>query len=99
MKKVIFKENVFIITGVSSGIGEELALQLADHGAWLTLAARNAEKVQEVAEECNQRGGRADAIPDEMEQKTKADNANPIEVMIFQAKRLWPTLAILTAYP
>ena len=49
MMKEIFRENVFIITGASSGIGEELALQLADHGAWLTLAARNAEKLQEVA--------------------------------------------------
>ena len=54
MPNEIFKENVFIITGASSGIGEELALQLADQGAWLTLAARNAEKLQAVAEECIQ---------------------------------------------
>ena len=56
MPNEIFKENVFIITGASSGIGEELAQQLAEQGAWLTLAARKAGKLQKVAEECIQRG-------------------------------------------
>ena len=71
MKKEIFRENVFIITGASSGIGEELALQLADHGAWLTLAARTAEKLQKVAEECIQRGGRAVAIPTDVSDQSQ----------------------------
>ena len=43
MKFPELHENVIIITGASSGIGYELALQLADHGAWLALAARNLE--------------------------------------------------------
>ena len=45
MEKEIFRENVFIITGASSGIGEELAQQLAEQGAWLTLAACKAGKL------------------------------------------------------
>lgn len=71
MKKEIFKEKVVVITGASSGIGEELALQLADQGAWLTLAARNAENLQEVAEKCIQRGGRAVAIPTDVSDQSQ----------------------------
>ena len=62
MRKMAFRENVTIITGASFGIGRELALQLADQGAWLALAARNAEKLAEVSTQCNQRGGRVIAI-------------------------------------
>jgi short-subunit dehydrogenase len=38
-----FRGKVVLITGASSGIGEELALQLAQQGALLTLAARRTE--------------------------------------------------------
>ena len=54
-----FKENVVILTGASTGIGEALAHKLADQGAWLVLAARNAPKLETVAAECRARGGRA----------------------------------------
>ena len=57
------RENVAVITGASEGIGRELALQLADRGAWLVLAARDAAKLHAVAEECRARGGRALAVP------------------------------------
>ena len=63
MKESVFKENVVIITGASLGIGRELALQLADQGAWLALASRNAEKLEEVSKQCRQRGGRSISIP------------------------------------
>lgn len=36
---------------------------LAGRGAWLALAARNIEKLEAVAKECRQRGGRALVIP------------------------------------
>jgi short-subunit dehydrogenase len=63
MMKTTFRENVAIITGATFGIGRELALQLADQGAWLALAARNVEKLTEVSTQCNQRGGKAIAVP------------------------------------
>jgi NAD(P)-dependent dehydrogenase (short-subunit alcohol dehydrogenase family) len=54
-----FKDKIVIITGASSGIGRELAHQLADQGAWLVLAARNAERLEAVKAECQKRGGLA----------------------------------------
>lgn len=63
MKNQVFHENVVIITGASYGIGEELALQLADQGAWLALAARNEERLNDLAARCIQRGGKAIIVP------------------------------------
>ena len=45
-----FRDKVVLITGASSGIGEELAWQLSQAGAKLTLAARRAELLQALAE-------------------------------------------------
>jgi NAD(P)-dependent dehydrogenase (short-subunit alcohol dehydrogenase family) len=63
MENPAFKDHVVIITGASSGIGWELALQLADQGAWLVLAARRAEKLTELAQECRKHGGQALDVP------------------------------------
>jgi short-subunit dehydrogenase len=45
-----YRGKVVLITGASSGIGEELAEQLAQHGALLTLAARRADVLARLAE-------------------------------------------------
>ena len=58
-----FRDNVVVLTGASRGIGRELALQLAGQGARLALSARDAASLEQVAEECRQRGGQAVAIP------------------------------------
>jgi NADP-dependent 3-hydroxy acid dehydrogenase YdfG len=55
-----FADNVVILTGASSGIGRETALQLADQGARLALAARGLPRLDDVALACRRRG--ADAI-------------------------------------
>ena len=58
-----FSEKSVIVTGASSGIGKALALRLAEEGAWLALAARNAQRLDSVAGECQQCGTKAIAIP------------------------------------
>ncbi len=58
-----FRDNAVVITGASDGIGREMALQLAEQGAWLALAARDAAKLEAAAAECRARGGRAVAVP------------------------------------
>ena len=62
MKQDPFLQNSAIVTGASLGIGRHLALQLAEKGAWLTLAARSTEELDRVAELCRDRGGKAIAV-------------------------------------
>jgi short-subunit dehydrogenase len=50
MSSAYFQNKSVLITGASSGIGEELALQLAQAGAVLTLAARRSEQLESVAQ-------------------------------------------------
>lgn len=69
MSNKIFLNNSIVITGASQGIGRELALQLAEQGAFLTLAARNAELLNEAAMLCNQKGGKAIAVTADISQK------------------------------
>ncbi len=52
-----------ILTGASSGIGRELAIQLAAEGAKLALAARNEALLNEVAQLCREAGGEAIVVP------------------------------------
>jgi short-subunit dehydrogenase len=52
-----FRDKVILITGASSGIGEELAAQLAQHGALLTLAARRADLLAHLADRIAPAGG------------------------------------------
>ncbi len=47
-----FKDKVVWITGASSGIGEELALQLSAQGAKIIITARNEEALLSVQQKC-----------------------------------------------
>jgi NAD(P)-dependent dehydrogenase (short-subunit alcohol dehydrogenase family) len=58
-----FNGKRIIITGASAGIGRRLAERLAEQGARVALAARNAEALAEVAERCRGLGGEALAVP------------------------------------
>src|SRR5690242_2868568 len=53
---VCFRNKSVLITGASSGIGEELALQLAQAGAQLTLAARRTDRLETLAQKIAGRG-------------------------------------------
>jgi short-subunit dehydrogenase len=52
-----------LITGASYGIGESLAEALAETEAHLLLVARTADKLSEVKQKIEARGGRADVFP------------------------------------
>lgn len=56
------KEKVALVTGASQGIGRTTALALAENGAKVAVAARNAEKLVSLAEEIAKSGGEALAI-------------------------------------
>lgn len=54
--------KVIVITGASSGLGEAAARLLAEQGATLVLAARRADRIQQLAEELKQKGANALAL-------------------------------------
>lgn len=47
-----FKDKVVWITGASSGIGEQIALNLSKYGAKLVLSARSKDKLHKVKNRC-----------------------------------------------
>ncbi len=59
-----------LITGASYGIGACLAESLADTKAHLLLAARTADKLLEVKQKVEARGGRADVFPCDLSDAT-----------------------------
>lgn len=64
MEKINFNltGKTALITGASRGIGEAIAITLADYGAHCILVSRKADALGGVAEKIISRGGRADAI-------------------------------------
>lgn len=54
--------HVVVLTGASEGIGRALALELASRGLRLVLAARNLERLQVLARECEALGSAAVAV-------------------------------------
>jgi len=71
LKSTSFREKSIIVTGASSGIGRALALRLAAEGAYVALAARCAERLEELAVECRQSGGRGLPIPTDVTDETQ----------------------------
>ncbi len=58
-----FEGITALVTGASSGIGRELAVELAAGGARVGLVARRRQELEAVAAEIRARGGRALAAP------------------------------------
>lgn len=79
-----------VITGASSGLGEALALELAGHGARLTLLARRQDRLDAVAQEVRKRGGEAWAASTDVKCRNSVESAiaqavekfGPVDVLI-----------------
>lgn len=69
-----FRSLVIVITGASSGIGRATALAFAEKGSTVVLAARRQDALESLAQECEQRGGQALAVPTDVakEEEVKA---------------------------
>jgi 3-oxoacyl-[acyl-carrier protein] reductase len=64
--------RVALVTGASQGIGRACALALAEAGAAVALAARNEQKLAEIADQTRAAGGQAESF--------KMDLANEAEI-------------------
>ena len=59
-------DKVAIVTGPTVGIGETLAIALAEAGCHLALASRNAQALEAVAEQVRAKGRRALVVPTDL---------------------------------
>jgi short-subunit dehydrogenase len=83
-------QQVVIISGASSGIGEEIALKYAGKHTKLILGARRVEKLNEVAQKCLSNGAlSADVIKCDVSQEVDCKN------MINEAIKLHGKIDVL----
>ncbi len=88
-----WKNQVILLTGASSGIGEGIALAMAEKGARLGLLARRAELLEDLKERCIKAGGEAIALAADVTDADKVAAAaeelrnafGPIDIMIANA--------------
>ena len=80
MSSGAFAGKVVLVTGASSGIGAELARQFARAGARLALAARDVDRLNEVAAECRAAGG--DAFVTRVDLREEAECRRMIEDVV-----------------
>jgi short-subunit dehydrogenase len=83
------KNKVVLITGASSGFGEDAARLFAREGCKVVLAARRLEKLQALAAEIQNEGGEALAIPVDVNEPAE------IEVMVQTALDFYEHIDIL----
>ena len=78
--------KTIVITGASAGIGQELAVQLAERGAQLVLAGRNKDALEQTRGQCMKAGAKAIAIATDVAQIESCRNL--IDQTIKQCGRL-----------
>lgn len=72
------REEVAVVTGASSGIGEATALLLARHGYRVALLARRAGRLRQLVRRIAKEGGRAIAIPADLSKEVERRRARAI---------------------
>ena len=91
-------EQVVVITGASSGIGRETALEFAQLGASVVLAARNVEALEEVVREAERIGGRAEAVPTDVAEWPEVERLAARAVERFGRIDTWVNNAAVSEY-
>lgn len=77
------KGKVIVITGASSGMGEAAAKHLSALGATVVLGARRADKIEKLAREIHDQGGKALAIAMDVTQRDQVKKLVDLAVEQF----------------
>ena len=99
--------KVAIVTGASRGIGAEAALALADAGASVMLAARDAGQIEANAQRIKAAGGNADSMACDVSDyaacqqlvKKTARRFGPVDVLVNNAGVIEPISVIANTDP
>ena len=67
------ENKVALITGASRGMGEAIAVALAEHGATCVLVSRRPEGLEDVKQKIEALGGNAEAVPCHMGEPDQID--------------------------
>ena len=78
--------TVALVTGASSGIGEATALALAEHGAAVAIAARRADRLEDLASRIREAGSTALALQADVSAQEQAHGA--VERTVSELGRL-----------
>lgn len=87
-----------MVTGALSGIGRATARAMAEHGARVVLAARSEESLREVAEECEELGGRALVVPTDVNDEEAVRELARRSVEVFGRIDAWVNNAGVMVY-
>lgn len=87
------QDKVVVIAGASSGFGKGVALELADQGAKLVLAARRTELLEELAAECERRGGKAVVVTTDVSEDAQVRRLADSAVQNFGYIDVWINMA------
>jgi len=90
-----FEDKVVVITGASSGIGRELAHQLAVQGAWSSLAARDVKRLEMVVAECRALGGKTFSIRTEVSDPAQCNARVRQTVEHYGCIDVWSIMPVL----
>lgn len=83
--KNIFRDQVVIVTGASSGIGEAAARKFAERGARVVLAARRVEPLEKLAKE----------LPNSIAVPTDVTQLKSVENLVQKTLEKWGRIDIL----
>ena len=91
-------EQLVVITGASSGIGRETAIQFGKAGASVVLAARNEAALQEVASEIEGSGGKAHVVVTDVAEWDQVERLATAAVERFGRIDTWVNNASVSAF-
>jgi len=89
MSEKLLEGKVAIVTGSGKGIGRAIVKAYAEAGARVTVTARTKSQVEQIAEEINQSGGEAAAIPCDV------TDAQAVQNMVDQTVEVFDGLDLL----